>query len=113
MSISPWVQGQTHATWVIECQRESEIFDLTGQSSAYITVLFYSNVATVTGSYTYLATGTGIVTITQFYPGMITYKPASSDTLALPPGQYWVRVKVIFNGVDPDYSEYISFTVQA
>lgn len=115
MSISPWVAGQTSATWTFNLSRGGSVFDLTGQLSSYISIFFYSNVQSPagSGSYTKIATGAGTVAITSFNPGIITYHPASADTVSLTPGQYWIRIKVLMNNTDPDYSDYISLIIQA
>ena len=115
MSISPIVKGQTSPTWTLNLTRDGGVFDLTGQLSSYISILFYSNVQSPagSGSYTQISTGAGTVAITSFNPGVITYHPASADTSGLTPGQYAVRAKVLMNNTDPDYSDYLSLAVKA
>lgn len=115
--ISPWVAGQTSPTWTMLCQRDGQVFDLTGQIAGNISILFYNNVATsiYNGqvSYTKVGTGVGSVTIVSYDPGIITYAPASADTISLTPGQYYVRVEVLFGGTSPDYSDYIPLFIGA
>lgn len=115
--ITPWVAGQTSPTWTITCQRDGSVYDLTGQLASYISILFYNNVftATVNGqrSFTRIGTGVGSVTITSASTGVITYAPASADTLSLTPGQYWVRVEVNVNGTNPDYCDYLPIFIGA
>lgn len=112
--ITPWVQGQSSPTWTIICRRGNLAFDLTGQQASYISVLYYNNVsATYPGSYTRVGVGVGTVTILSSNPGIIQYQPAPSDTLTLIPGQYYVRVEVLFGGVFADYCDYLPLFIQA
>jgi hypothetical protein len=115
--ITPWVAGQTSPTWTIVCQRDGNMFDLTGQLATNINVLFYSNVSTanINGqmSYTKIGTGVGTVTIVSSLPGVIQYAPNANDTANLTPGQYWVRVEVKVGGTNPDYSDYLPLFVGA
>lgn len=112
--ITPWVRGQMSPTWTFVCQRDGQPFDLTAQLASYISVIYYNNVSpTFPGSYTQVSVGTGVVTIVSSNPGIINYAPASTDTAMLTPGQYYVRVEVLFNNFAPDYCDYLPLFVQA
>ena len=107
MPISPSMIGATSPLWEIELTRDGGTFDLTNQQASWITLNFYSNVQTTPGSYTFLSTGTGTVTILSERPGIIQYKREATDTNTLTPGQYWIRAIVKMNGTDPDPGDYM------
>ena len=111
---TPWVCGQASPSWTFLCQRDGNVFDLTGQLASYVSIIFYNNVSPdFPGSYTQVGTGNGTVTIVSANPGIINYAPDSNDTALLTPGQYYVRVEVLFNGFSADYCDYLPLFLQA
>lgn len=105
--ISPWRVGQLSPTWTIPMIRDNNvIMDLTGVSVGQLSLIIYNGSKVVTG------TGAGTFTITQVKPGIVTYAPVSAD-IPVTAAQYYVRVEINFNGTSPDFSDYISWIIQA
>lgn len=112
--ITPWVAGQSSPTWTFLCQRDGKVFDLTGQQASYISIIYYNNVSpSFPGSFTKVKVGGGVVSIVSVNPGIINYAPDSNDTATLQPGQYYVRIEVLFGGLYADYCDYLPLMLQA
>jgi len=79
---------------------------LTGATTGQLSLLIYNS------SHIQVGTGAGTFTIVDSNPGIVTYQLVSADVPATA-GQYYVRVKVNFNGTTPDMSDYIGWQVNA
>ena len=106
--ITPWMKGQTSPTWTIPMVRDGGgIMNLTGVTTGQLSLVIYS------ATYAVLGTGTGTFTIKSVLPGVVTYKPAATDsTTTAQVGNNYVRVVVDYNGTDPDPSDYLLWTIQ-
>lgn len=109
MPITPWTVGQLSPTWTIPMVRDgTSEMDLTGVTTGQLSLIIYTSAKVVAAN----SPGVGTFTISQVKPGIVTYAPASADVPSSA-GQYFVRVKVNFNGTTPDFSDYISWVIQA
>lgn len=106
MGISPWALGQLGPTWLIIMNRDSTPMNLIGVTTAQLSLLIYNS------SHVQIGTGTGTFTIIDSNPGVVTYQLVSAD-VPTTASQYYVRVKVNFNGTTPDMCDYISWVVNA
>jgi hypothetical protein len=86
--------------------RDSKPMDLTGVTTGQLSLLIYNANHVQTG------TGAGTFAIVDVNPGVVTYQLVSGD-LPVTTGTYYLRVKVNFNGVSPDMSDYINWVIQA
>jgi len=106
MPISPWTLGQLSPIWTIVLARDSKPMDLTGVTVNQLSLLLYN------GNHAQTGTGAGTFTIIDTNPGVITYQLVTADVPVVT-GTYYVRVKINFNNVAPDMSDYVTWTIQA
>jgi len=104
--ISPWALGQLSPVWTIVMARDSKPMDLTGVTTNQLSLLIYNANHVQTG------TGAGTFTIVDANPGVVTYQLVLAD-VPTTVGTYYVRVKVNFNNMSPDLSDYINWIIQA
>ena len=105
MGITPWVVGQTDPAWTISMVRDNgAIMDLTGVTAGQLSLLIYNAFRQPAG------TGAGTFTIVQAKPGIVQYQVDAADVATA--GIWYIRVKVNFNGTNPDMSDYILWQVQ-
>lgn len=100
MGITPWAVGQLSPLWTITLTRDGGIMDITGVTTNQLSLLIYNNSQAQTG------TGQGTFSIIEAKPAIVTYQLNSADVPTVT-GNYYVRVKVNFNGTTPDMSDYI------
>ena len=104
-----WTVGQLAPNWEFPLVRTdangnlSRVMDLTGVTTAQLSLLIYNAAKTQTG------TGTGTFTINNAKPGVVTYAQSASDMQNS--GTYYFRVRINFNGTTPDYSDYVHISI--
>jgi len=107
MPVSPWRVGQLSPTWTILMIRDNNtVMNLTNVTTEQLNLIIYNSSKTVTG------TGAGTFNIASAVPGIVTYQLNSAD-VPNAVGQYYFRVEVNFNGITPDYCDYISWIIQS
>ena len=106
--ISPWAVGQLSPTWTIPMTRDNAEMDLTGVTTGELSLIIYTSAKVRAAN----SPGVGTFTIEQAKPGIVSYAPASAD-IPSTAGQYYVRIEINFNGTTPDYSDLISWVIQA
>lgn len=100
-----WTVGQLYPNWEISLARDSRIFDLTGVTTGQLSLLIYNAAKVQTG------TGAGTFTINNVKPGVVTYAQAAADVASA--GTFYFRLKVNFNNLTPDYSDFIHIQFSA
>lgn len=110
-TLGAWTVGQLAPTWELSLARTdangnpSRIMDLTGVTTNQLSMILYTaGKAVATNS-----PGTGVFTITDVKPGIVTYAQASGDMVTT---VAFVRVKINFNGTNPDLSDLIAIVIQ-
>jgi hypothetical protein len=103
--LGQWAVGQLAPNWEMNLARDSRVFDLTGVTVNQLSLIIYNSGKVQTG------TGAGSFTINNVKPAVVTYAQASADMASA--GTFYFRVKVNFNGISPDFSDYIKIVINA
>lgn len=112
-NLGSWTVGQTSPNFELPLTRTdangnvSRVMDLTGVTTAQLSLIIYTAAKTVASN----SPGTGVFTITQAKPGIVTYAQTVADMTPATNGQLYFRVKVNYNGSNPDYSDMISINI--
>ncbi len=110
-NLGNWTVGQTSPSFELPLTRTdangtiSRVMDLTGVTTNQLSLILYTSAKTVATN----SPGTGVFTISNVKPGVVTYAQTVADMVA---GVSYLRVKINFSSSSPDFSDLISINIQ-
>lgn len=103
--ISPWAVGDLSPSWQVTLlDKIGNPLPLTGVTTGQLSLIIYNS------AFVQIGTGAGTFALLPT-PGGVQYNPALADSATA--GTYYVRVRVNFNGANPQSSDYIQWVIQS